>query len=169
VSKAFTREADDLPERPIPLRAPSALPAGAKNYLTVEGERRLHDELDTLMQTRGELAQLTDDAAALRKLPAIDQRINELRQSLLSAVVVPKPEVSDGTVRFGATVTVRDGSGEERRYRIVGIDETDLDRGWVSWVSPIARALLNARLGERVRFKYPSGEEELEVVRIDYE
>jgi transcription elongation factor GreB len=64
---------------------------------------------------------------------------------------------------------VRRCSSEETRYRIVGLDETDTDRGWVSWLSPIARSLLNARLGERVRFKFPSGEEELEIVCIEYE
>ena len=64
--------------------------------------------------------------------------------------------------------TNRDAAGEESTYRIVGVDEADVDRDWVSWVSPIARALLNARLGQRVRFRFPAGEDELEVVRIEY-
>ena len=72
-------------------------------------------------------------------------------------------------VRFGATVTVREPDGEESRYRIVGADETDIDRGWVSWLSPIAKALLNARLGERVRLRLPGGERELEITGITYE
>jgi transcription elongation factor GreB len=72
-------------------------------------------------------------------------------------------------IRFGATVVVREESGGESTYRIVGVDETDFDRGWVSWLSPIAKALMNARLGERVRFKFPSGEEELEIIDISYE
>ena len=67
------------------------------------------------------------------------------------------------------SVLVRSSSGEESRYRIVGVDETDIDRGWVSWVSPIARALVNAQVGQRVRFKFPSGEEELEIVEIAFE
>ena len=66
-------------------------------------------------------------------------------------------------------MTVRDGGGVETRYRIVGVDETDLDRDWVSWVSPIARALLNARLGQRVRLKFPGGEQGVEIVGIAYE
>jgi transcription elongation factor GreB len=66
-------------------------------------------------------------------------------------------------------VTVREYNGAESRYRIVGVDETDLDRGWISWVSPLAKALLNARIGQRVRFKLPSGEEELEIVGVAYE
>ena len=68
-----------------------------------------------------------------------------------------------------ATVTVREGSGEESIYRIVGVDETDFDRGWVSAQSPIARALLNGKLGECVRFRFPSGEEDLEIIAITYE
>jgi transcription elongation factor GreB len=71
-------------------------------------------------------------------------------------------------VSFGATVTVRRKDGEIS-YRIVGVDEADPDRGWVSWPSPIARALLQARLGERVSFKFPSGEETLEILEISYE
>jgi transcription elongation factor GreB len=72
-------------------------------------------------------------------------------------------------VRFGATVTVRESDGNEATYRIVGVDETDMDCGWVSWLSPIAKALLNSQRGQRVRFKFPSGEETLEVMDIRYE
>ena len=99
----------------------------------------------------------------------MDQRIQHLQQCLLTAVVVPPPVPPGNQVRFGATVTVRDGRGAESRYRIVGADETDVDRDWVSWLSPIAKALLNAPLGGRVRFRFPAGEEELEILRIEYE
>ena len=88
---------------------------------------------------------------------------------LQSAVVVAPPIVPEAGVRFGASVTVRDRGGGESHYRIVGVDETDIDRGWVSWLSPIAKALLNARLGERVRIELPSGQEELEILSIAYE
>lgn len=70
---------------------------------------------------------------------------------------------------FGASVDVRDSRGVESSYRIVGVDETDIDRGWVSWLSPIAKALNNARVGERVKFRFPSGEEKLEILRVSYE
>ncbi len=83
--------------------------------------------------------------------------------------MTPPPAPADDRVRFGATVTVRDNAGEEMCYRIVGVDEADIDRDWVSWLSPIARALLNARRGERVRFKFPAGEKELEIVAITYD
>ena len=86
-----------------------------------------------------------------------------------SAEIVPPPAAPQDQVRFGATVTVRDRSGGQSRYRIVGIDETDLDLGWVSFLSPIAQALLNGRLGEWVRFRLPAGDEELQILGIDYE
>ena len=72
-------------------------------------------------------------------------------------------------VRFGACVTVRESDGSETSYRIVGVDETDPEENWVSWMSPIAKALFNRKHGERIRFKFPSGEETLEVIEINYE
>ena len=83
--------------------------------------------------------------------------------------MVTPPNGPADVVRFGATVTVRESDGNEASYRIVGVDEVDLDRGWVSWVSPIAKALLNSKQGERIRFKFPSGEETLEVLDVRYE
>jgi len=173
MSKAFTRESDDAPELPVrPLRA-SPLPPGAKNYLTPGGASRLRAELDELLQEeRPSIAQESVTAAepdVRRRLQALDSRIAELQRTLHTAVVVPPPESPHEKVRFGATVLVRERNGEETRYRIVGVDETDIDRGWVSWLSPIAKALLNARLGQRVRFQFPSGEAELEIVDIRYE
>jgi transcription elongation factor GreB len=168
MSKAFTRESDDAPERSLTAPLPSALPPGAKNYLTVDGERRLRAELERLQQDeRPRLVALPDGSEEKRKLPGIDQRIYQLQRSLQTAVVTPALATEDDKVRFGATVTIRQ-RGEEIAYRIVGVDEVDIDRGWVSWLSPIARALLNARRGQKVRFKFPSGEEELEIVAIAY-
>ena len=170
MSKAFTRESDDQPERPMLNRPASSLPAGAKNYFTPAGAQRLREELDRLTQMeRPRLAASPDEGEARRELQILDQRIHLLQHSLHSAEVVPPPVGLPDRVRFGATVLVRSSSGEESRYRIVGVDETDIDRGWVSWVSPIARALVNAQVGQRVRFKFPSGEEELEIVEIAFE
>ena len=161
MSKAFTRESDDGPEQRAlaPLRSP--LPPGAKNYLTPEGARRLQSQLDELIQHRATEIESTR--------PALDQRILRLRLSLETAIVTPAPAPPWEQVRFGATVSVRNATGEASQYRIVGVDETDIDRGWVSWLSPIAKALLNARLGENVRFKFPSGEEQLEIVRVSFD
>ena len=155
MSKAFTRESDDAPDLG-PIRPVAALPPGVKNYMTAAGAEKLRDELARL-------------AGAARPRPAsVDQRIAQLEAALRSAVVVPVPEKPWDEVRFGATVTVRDSAGEES-YRIVGIDEVDVDRGWVSWRSPLATALLNARLGQRVRFQVPAGQRELDIVAIAYE
>jgi transcription elongation factor GreB len=169
VSKAFTRESDDAPELPIRPRRPSPLPLGARNYLTAGGAQGLGEELNRLINIeRPRLAALDNDEDK-RQLQAVDERIDHLQHSLGSAVVVNPPVVPDDQVRFGATVTVRNPRGEESRYRIVGVDETDIDRDWVSWLSPIAKALLNARVGQLVRIKLPGGEEQLEIVSVIYE
>jgi transcription elongation factor GreB len=157
MSKAFTRESDDGPDLPAPVRPVAPLPPGVKNYITRAGADTLRQELAHLMNSE-------------RPRPSsAEQRIVQLEAALGSAVIVPVPDKPWEEIRFGATVTVRDRSGEEERYRIVGIDEVDVDRDWVSWRSPIATALLNARLGQRVRFRVPAGERELEIVAIAYE
>jgi transcription elongation factor GreB len=92
-----------------------------------------------------------------------------LRQSLSTAEVVEPPAENDGVVRFGATVVVRDARGEESRYQLVGVDEANPGEGAVSWLSPLAQALINARRGERVQFRTPGGDKELEIVHVDYE
>lgn len=170
MSKAFTRESDDAPEPPPRPRGASPLPPDAKNYLTADGARRMQAKLDQLTQIeRPRLAEALEAPDKRRRLQSLDQQIQHLHLTLGTAVVVTPPTPPWEQVRFGATVTVRRRSSEETRYRIVGLDETDVDRDWVSWLSPIARTLLNARLGERVRFKFPSGEEQLEIVCIEYE
>jgi transcription elongation factor GreB len=166
VSKAFTRESDDAPESsPLPpLR--SLLPPGAKNYFTPDGAKRLRRDLEALVQDRARLASSPENKAALQTL---DQRIVRLQQSLETAVLVAPPPKPWEQVRFGATVIIRHANGEQSEYRIVGVDETDVDRGWVSWLSPIAKALINARVGQKVSFRFPSGEEQLEVVSVTFE
>jgi transcription elongation factor GreB len=160
MSKAFTRESDDSQESPLVSRPVSTLPPGVKNYLTRDGAERLRKELHDLMEIAA--------SEGKAKLASAEQRIALLQASLESAVVVEPPPLPWDRVRFGATVKVRERNGNETKYRIVGIDEMDVDRGWVSWRSPIATALLNARVGQRVRFRIPAGEEELEIVSIDY-
>jgi transcription elongation factor GreB len=155
MSKAFTRESDDLPERPALQRPASALPPGAKNYFTRSGVDNLQRELEALASA--------PDSSSVR------QRIFEIQQSLQSAVVNPPPSPPWEQVLFGATVTVRDQRGGETTYRIVGVDETDMDRGWISWCSPLARALLKARVSDRVRFRAPAGEQNLEIIVVRYE
>ena len=166
MSKAFTRE-DDSEELPAPPRRSSPLPPGAKNYLTPAGSRRLRSELEQCLSRRSRVAAAGGEGRA--ELQKLDPHIASLRAILDSASIVPPPERPWDEVRFGATVTVRDAAGTETTYRIVGVDETDTDRDWVSWVSPVARALLNARVGQRVRFRVPAGEQLLEILSISYE
>jgi transcription elongation factor GreB len=170
MSRAFVRESDfpQMPELPPQV---SPLPPGAKNFITAAGAQRLRDELTRLMDVeRPRLAAARpDDIDAKRELQVLDQRIRYLQQSLRTAEVVSPDDGPRDVVRFGATVTVRESDGAESRYRIVGVDETDPDRGAVSWLSPIARALLNARLGDRVIFKAPRGQKELAIVGIEFE
>ena len=169
MSKAFTRESDDAPELPALPRASSQLPPGTKNYLTADGAEKLRRELEQLTQAeRPRLASLPASDEARQQLRALGAQIRQLEEILQTAEIVQAPAPPWEQVRFGATVTVRDRGGVETRYRIVGVDETDTDRDWVSWRSPIARALLNARVGERVKFRAPAGEMELEVVGIGY-
>lgn len=144
------------------------LPHGAKNYITPAGVEQLRHELRELAEERLVLVGEKNDADAKRQLQKLEQRMRYLQQSLASAEVVPAPSVATDAVRFGATVTVRDNTGAETRYRIVGVDETDLETGGVSWLSPLAQALLNSRAGERVRFKAPRGEMEIEILTVSY-
>lgn len=169
MSKAFTKE-DDIGEEPVLVKPVSLLPPGAKNLVTPSGQAQLRQELNRLLQVeRPPLAGRTDDPDAKRELLALDHRIFYLQTSLAGAEVVPPPPPPHDTVLFGATVTVREQAGEVSTYRIVGVDEADFDRGWISWVSPIARALLNARIGQRVAFNTPRGINELEIVSVRYE
>ncbi len=172
MSKAFTKEDDD--SRPNPrLRLPSALPPGAKNYVTPDGLTRLRGELDRLVNEERPLSAASaaaGDLAAKERLQTLDERILYLRRSLESAVVVHPPAEEVDRVRFGASVTVRQEDRDEPLcYRIVGIDETETERGSISYLSPIARALLGGKLGDRVVVRLPSGERELEIVSIAYQ
>ena len=152
------------------MRPATLLPPGVKNLITPGGAQRGRAELQQLLEVeRPPLAAASGDDEARRRLQSLDQRVQQLERTLHTAVITGPPTADDGTVRFGATVAVRERSGEETAYRLVGVDETDLDRNWVSWISPVAKALLNARAGQRVRLKLPGGEEELEILRVSYE
>jgi transcription elongation factor GreB len=161
VSKAFTDEEAAAPARIVPARAP--LPVGVPNYVTARGLARLHRELETLRAER--VDGTGSEAAAERAVHAL--RRAQLEERIASAELVSAPDAPHDTVRFGATVTVEGGSGV-RRYRIVGVDEADATRGDIAFVSPLARALLGRAVGDAVRLRAPRGEEELEIVAVDY-
>ena len=171
MSRAFVRESDDSDEDlNIPIRAP--LPPGVKNLITPGGARRLQEELAALLEKKRELSRSPSDTpsseteAQSRK---IQLRIRQLQQIADSMVITPPPTGSRDRVCFGAGVLVRHANGQEATYRIVGIDEIDLDRNQISWRSPLARALLSQRAGNRVQFDSPSGKDELFVVSFSYE
>jgi transcription elongation factor GreB len=170
MSKAFTRDENEGPDVPDVLPIASSLIPGAKNYITPKGAQRLRDELQQLIEvTRPQLSDARDDPDAKRQLTRLNQRIRQLEESLQSAEIVGPSGGQENVVRFGATVTVRGSNGEETAYRIVGVDEADAENNTVSWISPIAKALLNRKSGERIRFKFPSGEETLEIKEVSYE
>jgi transcription elongation factor GreB len=167
VSKAFTRESDDAPEAPL-VRPAAVLPPGVKNLLTPGGALHLRQELEQLTTEEATLRERSDEDAKLRQ-QSLAARALQIQRTLQTAVITGPPAVADDVVRFGATVHVRERSGELTSYRIVGVDETDLDKNWVSWLSPIAKALLNARVGQSVKLKLPGGEEQLQILGVSYE
>ena len=170
MSKALTRDENEGPEIPDVPPTASVLAPGAKNYITPGGAQKLREELQRLVEeARPELVGARDDPDAKRQLARLDQRIRQLEETLQSAEIVEPPAGAADVVRFGACVTVQESDGSETSYRIVGLDETDADENRVSWMSPIAKALLNRKRGEQIRFKFPSGEEILEIIDISYE
>jgi transcription elongation factor GreB len=156
MSKAFTREDDAAHEERVRPRPNPTLPPGATNWMTADGFKRFQDELQSLHEQR----------SAQKWSREMEQRLVDLEYLLSIVEVVSATNAASDEVRFGSTVTVRDEAGDEQKYRIVGLDETDMDRGWVSWISPIARALMGAKLGQHVKFRFPAGEKELLIVSI---
>ena len=181
MSKAFTKESDgdgdedDLPE--------AALPAGTKNYITPAGLQRLQDELRQLTRVErpkvvetvawaagnGDRSENGDYIYGKKRLREFDRRVRFLVKRLeIAEVVDPSQQKKRDQVFFGATVTYVDGRDQERTIRIVGVDEARLEHAEVSWTSPVARALLKARVGDSVEVRTPAGSEPIEVLRIAY-
>ena len=182
MSKAFTRESDSADDDDDG-GAAAPLPAGAKNYITVQGYRRLRDELLQLIdQERPKVVEVVSWAASngdrsengdylygKKRLREIDRRIRFLTKRLdIAEVTDPSLHHGSDQVFFGATVTYANTRGDERTITIKGIDEADSLSGEVSWVSPIARALLKAREGDEVRLTTPAGAETIEVLEVRY-
>ena len=160
------------------------LPAGAKNYITPAGHARLREELEHLVKrerphvveivawaaSNGDRSENGDYIYGKRRLREIDRRIRFLGKRLdFAEVVDPLRQGDNDQVFFGATVTVCDSEGQENTYCIVGVDEADVARGRISWVSPLARSLIKSRLGDTIRFQSPLGIRELEIVDVVYE
>ena len=182
MSKAFTRESDTEEDDADDASAP-ALPQGVRNYLTPQGYARLRAELLSLLDEErpkvvevvswaaknGDRSENGDYLYGKKRLREIDRRIRFLTKRL-DVAEVADPSVHHGgdQVFFGATVTYLSQEGDERRVTIKGVDEADNLAGEVSWVSPVARALLKARVGDEVQLMTPGGVQRLEVLDVSY-
>ncbi|MDR2017100.1 MAG: transcription elongation factor GreB [Burkholderiales bacterium] len=183
MNKAFTRE-DTVFDDDDELSSASALPVNAPNYMTPAGFARLKAELDQLTGDErpalvttvawaagnGDRSENGDYIYGKKRLREIDRRIRFLVKRLDKAVVVDPAERRDDNDRiyFGATVDIVNSGGEERTVTIVGIDEFDPARGHISWVSPMATALLRSRVGDTVALRTPVGIEEIDIVDVRY-
>ena len=179
MSKAFVKDDAAEPETPE-LPSPS-LPSNGKNYITPEGFARLQQEKKHLLEMeRPEVVKTVAWAASLgdrsenadyiygkRRLREIDRRVRFLIKRLEAAEIVRSSGRDTDQIFFGAQVRVTGASGE-RTVRIVGIDETDATKGYVSWISPMARALIKAREGDTVLLRTPAGNEQLEILEVTY-
>jgi len=180
MSKAFTKESDgdDFDDEAEP-----AQPAGFKNYITPAGYKRMSEELTRLWEverrklvetiawaaSNGDRSENGDYIYGKRRLREIDRRIRFLSKRLDIAEIVDNTGKDTDQVYFGATVTCVDSTGAQRKVSIVGTDEVDAGRGRVSWISPIAKALLRAHAGDTVTLRTPSGPEELEIIDVRYD
>ena len=182
MNKAFVREdsgddEDDLPEGAAPL------PPGSKNYITPAGYERLRTELMHLIDTErpevvgivswaasnGDRSENGDYLYGKKRLREIDRRIRFLTRRIEKAEVVDASLQGDNDqIFFGATVTYVNQGGDETTITIVGMDEVDLDIGHVSWISPIARALIKAREGDTVPLRTPTGVEQIDILEVKY-
>ena len=183
MSKAFTKENDSAPEEEDEdIVAP--LPTGSKNYMTPNGHARLREEFDQLWKierpklveiihwaaSNGDRSENGDYIYGKRRLREIDRRLRYLSKRLENAEVVD-PAIRENTdqVFFGATVMVIDDQKEEATFMIVGIDEADLSKNHISWISPMARALMKAREGDTVMLATPGGRREMQILEVRYE
>lgn len=186
MSKAFTKEGngedleldlnakeDDSPNDPL---------AGKKNYITPQGAEKLRTELKHLLNderpelvkviqwaaSNGDRSENADYIYGKRRLREIDRRIRFLSKRLeLAEIIDPLNQHSD-KILFGATVTVLDEAGNTKRFSIVGVDETNVKDGLISWVSPVGKALLQAKKGDTVTIRSPKGEEDWEIQTVEY-
>ncbi len=184
MNKAFTKENDgdddddDNVENPLP-----ALPKNAKNYMTPNGYGQLKQELRQLLHTErpkvvetvawaagnGDRSENGDYIYGKKRLREIDRRIRYLTKALDNAEIVdPARQQQLRNIFFGATVTYRREDGSEHTVKIVGIDEADVSRGHISWITPVARTLMKAGIGDSVELHTPSGHETLEIIALSY-
>ena len=182
MNKAFVKESDDADDDEDP-EPGKALPAGTKNYMTVQGYRAMNDELMRLMNverpevvsvvswaaSNGDRSENGDYIYGKKRLREIDRRMRFITRRLAAAEVVdPATQPNRDQVFFGATVRYCDSHGEEFQVTIVGVDEAEPLAGRISWISPVARALIKAHEGDTVSLRTPAGIEELDILEVRY-
>ena len=180
MSRAFVSEDDQYRDEDVPeIRIP--LPPGARNYMTPAGAEQLQAELGRLANAvrpklAAAVAKITAGSSGgnsdalrpeRRSLRKVDRRIEYLNRMMAIAEIVDPAEQGSDRVVFGATVTVSDHQNEQRTYQIVGVDESDPEHGKVSWISPVAKALIGAGPGDEVKVVLPAGESQLRVKKIE--
>ena len=180
MSKAFTKETDSEDDDDIGL---PPLPIGGKNYITPAGYARIRAELIDLIDverpkvvevvhwaaSNGDRSENGDYIYGKRRLREIDKRIRFLTKRLeIAEISDPSVHFGSEQIFFGATVTYGDESGLQRTVTILGIDEADNLKQQVSWVSPIARTLLRTQVGDIVRLSSPGGNQDIEIIRVEY-
>ena len=180
MSKAFTRDGDEN-NTEVDTQVDASIPGG-KNYITPAGAERLRAELKKLRYEErpevtktvawaagnGDRSENGDYLYGKKRLREIDRRMRFLAKRLEAAEVVDPLVINVEYVQFGATVSLRFEDDSEKTYSIVGVDEVDVNRGRISWMSPLARALLKANAGDYVTFHSPKGEQEVEVLAVVY-
>jgi len=180
MSKAFVKGDGDA-DHDVDAEVEAPIPGG-KNYMTPAGAERMRQELRKLRyEERPEVTRVVSWAAGngdrsengdylygKKRLREIDKRMRFLAKRLESAEIVDPLLIQAEYVQFGATVTIRYEDDTEKTFSIVGIDEVNLSRGRISWMSPLARALMKANEGDSVSFQSPKGLQEIEVLRVVY-
>jgi transcription elongation factor GreB len=187
MSKAFTKESDTEDDSQPGEESEPVQPVGVKNYITPSGFQRLRDELRFLLTrerpavtkvvawaaSNGDRSENADYQYNKRRLRQIDRRIRFLEKRIAHATIVdpeaPRTGRAATQVFFGATVRYANADGTERVVRIVGLDEIDLDRNHISWMSPLARALMKSGVGDSVVLHAPGSTERLEILEVRYE
>ncbi|MDR2365771.1 MAG: transcription elongation factor GreB [Zoogloeaceae bacterium] len=183
MNKAFAREPEGTEDDDEAAAPPLRLPPGGKNYMTPAGYARLLAEQEKLIRderprvveivawaaSNGDRSENGDYLYGKKRLREIDRRIRFLGKRLENAQVAD-PMAQDGNdqIFFGATVTLAFDGAPEQTFTIVGIDEADAARGRISWISPLARALIKAREGDCLRFKTPAGARDIDILSVRY-
>jgi len=165
MSRAFVKENDlehagiDIPERPL---------SDEPNYVTSNGLKLLNTKIDALKVEREQLKQKKDDPIAKQKIVIIERDMRYYAARIDSAILTAPKEEDHSIVLFGAKVTVEDEEGKLSTYEIVGEDEADIHQDKVSYLSPLAKSLIGAKLNDEVTWEKPMGDTYLTIQKIEY-